>query len=116
MDTNLNKAIEILKKNNQEHIIPFLENGNNEELINQVLRINFEEIKELYKITNTEKDIDLEKLQPIVALNPSKLDKKEVEELNKLGASIVEKGKYAVCTMAGGQGTRLRTSKSKRYI
>lgn len=101
MDTNLNKAIEILKKNNQEHIIPFLENGNNEKLINQILSINFEEIKELYKITNTEKDIELDELQPIVALNPSKFPEEEIEKLKENGASIVKEGKYAVCTMAG---------------
>ena len=101
MNANLNKAIEKLQKNNQEHIIPFLEDGNNDNLVNQVLEIDFEEIKKLYKIANTEKDIDIEDLQPIVALNPCKLQKDEINNLQEIGTNVIKEGKYAVCTMAG---------------
>ena len=116
MDLNLNKAIDILKKNNQEHIIPFLENGNNKKLVNQILNIDFDEIKKLYKITNTEREIEIEDIKPIVALNPCKLPKDEISKLENIGTDIIKNGKFAVVTMAGGQGTRLRASKTKRNL
>ena len=104
MNTNLNKAIEILKKNKQEHIIPFLDNGKNDKLVNQVLNINFEKIKDLYNSTKTEKYIEIENLQPIIALNPSKLSQDEINKLKQIGIDIVKNGKFAVSTMAGRTG------------
>lgn len=109
MNSNLNKAIDILKKNNQEHIIPFLEEGNNSALIEQVLNIDFKELNELYNKTKKEVDVQLDDIKPIIALNPSRLSQDKIQELKNVGMDIIKNSKYAVATMAGGQGTRLRT-------
>ena len=116
MDSNINKAIQILKKNNQEHIIPFLENGKNRILIEQILNIDFNELNKLYKKTCTKLEVKEGEILPICALNPNKISKEEQNKLKNKGIEVIKSNKYAVVTMAGGQGTRLRTQFAKRYI
>ena len=105
------KAKKILNKYNQKHIIKFLKSpdGNiNIELVKQVLSIDFEELKDLYNKTFESLYVDLEELQPIAGINPRKLAKKMLDEYEKIGIDIIKSNKFAVSTMAGGQGTRLR--------
>lgn len=114
MDSNYDKAVEILKKYNQQHIIPFIHKANfeiREKLINQILGIDFEELKFLYEKTFEDLYVDLEELNPITGINPCKLEKQELERYKKIGTDIIKTGKFAVATMAGGQGTRLRNFK-----
>lgn len=116
MDNNYKKAIQILKKYNQEHVISFLETSDNdikEKLINQILKIDFKELKELHEKIFEDIYVDLEELQPIAGVNPDSLPKKKVEELEDIGISIIKNNKFAIATMAGGQGTRLGHPKPK---
>lgn len=113
MNSKYNKAKEILNKYNQKHVIKFLKSdeGNiNNELVEQVLRIDFEELKNLYNKTFEDIYVDLEELQPIDGIKPEKLSKEKVMELEDIGTNIIKNNRFAVATMAGGQGTRLRTS------
>ena len=114
-----NKAKEILKKYKQEHIIGLIDKSDVEtksKIINQVINIDFEELKELYDKTFEDLYVDLEELQPIAGVNPDRLTSDELEGYEKIGIDIIKNNKFAVATMAGGQGTRLRTSKRKGYI
>lgn len=104
------EAIEILKEYNQEHIIAILEKLNEkkqEELIDQIKRIDFHQISELYN--NTKKEIEFKecKIEPLKYLDKSKLTDSQREKFDAIGENIIKKGEYAVVTMAGGQGTRL---------
>ena len=119
MANDYNKAVEILKKYKQEHVIKFIDKSNKEtkeKLINQVLNIDFDELQELYQKVFEDLYVDLEELKPITGIKPEKLSKEEIETYEKLGTNIIKENKFAIATMAGGQGTRLRTFKSKRYI
>ena len=119
MNKNYEKAKEILIKYKQEHIIDFIDKSDEvtkNNLINQVLNIDFEELKYLYDKTFEELYVDLEELEPIKAVNPDNLSKEELERLEKLGRDVIKSNKFAVVTMAGGQGTRLRTYRPKRNI
>lgn len=108
MKKDLEKAKEILKRYQQEHLLSYLEKSEKqEELINQILRINFEQLTELYETTKKEVEIEESQIDPIKYVDKSKLTKDEVEQLNKLGEEVITKNQYAVITMAGGQGTRL---------
>ena len=105
-------VIELLKTNNQEHIIKLLnrlEKDKKEELIEQINKIDFQQIKELYDGTKKQLEIKENKIENIPYLDKAKLSKEQKEEFDKLGEEVVKNGKYAVVTMAGGQGTRLRT-------
>lgn len=115
MENNYIKAKEILNKYKQEHIIEFINKSDEKvksKLINQVLRIDFDELKELYEKTFEDLYVDLEELQPITGVNPDRLAKEEIEKYIKVGTEIIKSNKFAVATMAGGQGTRLRASES----
>ena len=101
MNTKFDTAKEILEKNNQAHIIPFLENGKNGELIDQILKIDFDELRELYEKTKVVINVKKDDLTPITALNPNKLSKEELNDIEKIGESIVRNNKFAVGTMAG---------------
>lgn len=100
------KAKEILHKYNQEHVLKYL---NQEQIIKQVLNIDFEEIEELYQEISKIEEIDIDGIEPIKSINPQKIQKKEIVEYTKLGKESIKNGKFAVAIMAGGQGTRLRT-------
>ena len=103
-------TIEILKTYNQDHIIKLLnklEGKKKQELIEQIMKIDFQQIHELYENTKKEIEIKENKIESIDYLDKSKLSKDEKEKLDNLGAEIIKNGEYAVVTMAGGQGTRL---------
>ena len=103
MISKIDKAREILEKNGQSHI-----RVETVEVADQVMKIDFEQLKELYEHAMEQNTInDIENIEPVKAINPAKIDKAEVEEYIKLGEDEVKSGKFAIAIMAGGQGTRL---------
>lgn len=109
MDKN-EEVIQLLKTYNQEHIINLLnklDGKEKEELIEQINKIDFHQIMELYQNTKREIEIKENKIESIKYLDKEKLTKNEIDEFDRLGEEIIVSGKYAVVTMAGGQGTRL---------
>lgn len=116
---NYEKAKSLLKKYNQQQIISIADKMPEEKqemLAEQVLKIDFEELKELYEKTFEDIYVDLEQLEPIRGVNPDRISKEKLEEYEQIASKIIKQNKFAVATMAGGQGTRLRTFASKRYI
>ena len=104
------EVIAILKEYGQEHIIKFLENLNpqeKEELENQILKIDFHQLTELYENAKKPVEIKENKIEKIDYIDKQKMNIIQKEELADLGGSIVSSGKYAVVTMAGGPGSRL---------
>lgn len=119
MNSNYEEAIKILKKYKQNHIIKFIEKSSKKiqkELIKQVLKIDFDELKELYNKTFEDLYVNLEELLPVSGVNPDNLSKEELKKYEKIGTEVIKNNKFAVATMAGGQGTRLRWGKCKRNI
>ena len=114
--TKKEEAIQKLQKYNQDHIITILEKidkKNQEELINQILQIDLSQIINLYEETKTPKNNITGEIEPIDSLEKSKISKDEINRLSNIGKSKIKEGKYAVVTMAGGQGTRLGFSGPK---
>ena len=104
------EAIDKLKEYGQNHIVNILEKldeTKKQELIEQINKIDFHQMMELYQ--NTKKEIKFKegKIEPVPYLDKAKLTKDQREEFDKLGEEIVKNNQYAVVTMAGGQGTRL---------
>ena len=104
-------VIKQLEFYNQNHIIKLLhrlEGKEREELIDQINKIDFHQIMELYDNTKRKIEIKENKIENIHYLNKEKLSKEQKEEFDSLGEMIIRNNQYAVVTMAGGQGTRLR--------
>ena len=109
-------TIDILKMYNQEHIINLIEKLDEDKkqaLVEQISKIDFHQLKELYDNTKKEIEIKENKIEPLPYLDKKKLSEEQKEEFQRLGEAILEKGEYAVVTMAGGQGTRLGHSGPK---
>lgn len=116
METNYEKAINLLNKYNQLHIKNHIDKADEkikEKLINQILKIDFDELKELYNKSFDEMYVDLEEINPVKSVNPLKISKAQLEEYKKIGDDIIKNKKFAAVTMAGGQGTRLGCASAK---
>ena len=64
-------------------------------------------MNELYKQVSKKKDFKDCKIEPLSYIDKEKLSKQDKENYEKEGIQLIKEGKYAVVTMAGGQGTRL---------
>ena len=109
----LQDVIQLLEMYNQNHIIKLLnelEGEKKETLIEQLEKIDLHQIMELYDNTKKQIEIKENKIENIEYLDKQKLTKEQKEELETLGEQAIRNGEYAVVTMAGGQGSRLRTS------
>ena len=105
-------TIELLRTYGQEHVIQLieqLEGKEKEELIEQINKIDFHQIMELYDSTKREIEIRENRIENIAYLDKAKLSKEQKEDFERLGEMAIRNGEYAVVTMAGGQGSRLRT-------
>lgn len=107
---NLELAQNKLKQYEQENILATLNSlkgKEQEELINQILKIDFQEICELYKNLKIKEENLKCEIAPIESIDKEKIKDSELKELEEIGLNIIKQNKYAVITLAGGQGTRL---------
>ena len=103
------KAIEILKKYKQEKLLKNLEKNKDEKLVEQILSIDFEQIKKLKEEIGKENQFSNDIIEQISYIDNDKLTNKEIEEYKEISKEIISKGKYTVVTMAGGQRNKIRT-------
>ncbi len=110
MFQNYEKAKELLNKYHQEHLLSFYNELNNEEkeaLINQICHINFQQIFDLYEASKTDEIIPHNVIEPLEYKVKAQLSQDEIAYYEEISKDIMINNKYAVITLAGGQGTRL---------
>ncbi len=103
-------AKQFLAQYNQEHLLNFYDELNNEEkeqLINQICQIDFKQIFDLYEASKTDKIIPNLSIEPLPYTIKKELSQEELKYYTSIGEGCIASQKYAVVTMAGGQGTRL---------
>ena len=115
MEKKLKKVQELLKKENQEQLLANYNNLSDEKkevLLDQILNIDFKQINKLFENVVHKKE---PKKEDVIEKTPY-VEKTNItsEENIKQGEEILKQGKFAVVTMAGGQGTRLRPHRAKR--
>lgn len=106
----LEKARKLLEENKQRSILKFLDkldDNKKEKLVKQILKLNFEQLKELYEETKIKPEILEKKIEHIKYVDEYKLSEEEKNKYISIGEEIIRSNQYAVVTMAGGQGTRL---------
>lgn len=116
MDDKLKIVKEKLEKYNQQHLIQFyseLTDVQKSNLLNQILKIDFEEILELYEKSKTDIFESTEEIEPIDYSIKSELSSNKIKQLENLGLKTIKSGKVGVITLAGGQGSRLGFSGPK---
>lgn len=106
MEDNYLMVKEKLKKYGQEHLLNFynrLDERKQKQFLKDILKIDFEEIKNLYNnIQKDSKNVE-NKIEPIGYVNKEKLSLDEQEHYMEIGEKVIKQGQYAVVTMAGGQ-------------
>lgn len=110
MKEKIKQVEAILQKYEQEHLLLNFENlkdGKKEELLEQILQIDFEQMKKLYESVGKSIEDASVKIEPISYVEKSSIEESMKKEYFEKGASALKSNKLAVVTMAGGQGTRL---------
>lgn len=110
MVQNLEKAKDILKKYHQERLLAFYDELNNKEkayLLNQICSINFEQILNLYEASKIDEVLPSNLIEPLPYNIKREIPKEKFALYENIGIDAIKRGKFAVVTMAGGQGTRL---------
>ncbi len=110
MNNKLKKVKEILSIYNQEHLLQFyndIDDFHKELLLEQILRIDFEQILNLYDLSMKDDSVAHDEISPLKHLEKDTYSKNEISYYTKIGEEVLKSGSYAVVTMAGGQGTRL---------
>lgn len=106
MDEKLEKVKVILKNNNQEQLLNSynkLDIEKKEELLNNILNIDFGQISKLYEEAKKEMKVKDSKIEPISYIDKETLEISDKNKFESLGRKIIQNGQYAVVTMAGGQ-------------
>lgn len=104
------QILEVLKKYNQEHLLNFwseLNEDQKQSLQKQLNSIDFAKVDKLYKSLKTISIPQGEIVEPLDYFIKNEFSAKERRKLENQGTAMLKSGQYAVVTMAGGQGTRL---------
>lgn len=107
---NLEEAKKILDQYNQGHLwksYERLDESGKENLLEQIERIDFEKMKDLYALSQTKVEMKDAVIEPMAYQDSAKLSAEERAEIIALGEEAIRANKLAIVTMAGGQGTRL---------
>lgn len=110
MDTEPHDIMQILKEFNQEYVLSFWNDLTDEEkniLANQVRSIDFAKMNMLYYNSTLDDSISYDRISPISYIDRLNLTKDELKHYSDIGNSVINSGKLAIITLAGGQGTRL---------
>lgn len=106
MEDKYLKTKEKLKKYNQEHLLKFYDELNDKEkenLLEDILDINFEQITTLFNEIKKEDNVINSLIEPIQYIDKEKMSEEDKNYYNKIGTKCIEDNEYAVVTMAGGQ-------------
>lgn len=111
MKEKYEETIESLKKYEQKEIINMMTKKYTEDeknkLVEQLQNIDLEQVIELYKNAKKFPTIDESKIEHIKYTDLKNLSEEQFKEYKQIGIDVIKNNKYAVITMAGGQGTRL---------
>lgn len=113
MNEKYEKAKKLTEKFGQEHLLAFyheLTEKEQECLLEQILSIDFNLIKQLYEHAEAEEAGQTEiqgEITPIGCTEKTAIPEDVLKKYEEAGRQAMKEGKFAAVTMAGGQGTRL---------
>ena len=103
---------DLLNKYDQNLVLNYYNKASNaskEKIREQLKSINLDSLNNLYRISqvNVKAEIDKSTIYSLPYTDKELLTSEEKDRYDSLGEDIIKENKYAVITMAGGQGTRL---------
>lgn len=110
MENKLKIVKEILNKYDQLHLLQFyseLTEEQKSDLLNQILKIDFEEILSLYESSKNNIYSSAEEIESIKYCDKSALTPSKIKQFSNTGIKYIKSGHVGIITLAGGQGTRL---------
>lgn len=110
MGKELENVKKVLKEYGQEHLLlkyDEMDEHDQRTLLDQIEDIDFDLMKQLYEQATKPVDLETITIEPIEHVDKAKLTVSEREMYEKKGIEAIKYNKFAVVTMAGGQGTRL---------
>ena len=100
---------EILAKHNNSNILRyynFISDDQKSEFLDEILNIDFDLQEKLFDSTKI-KAKNVTDVKNLSAINKKDFSKEQFDLYNNAGLEEIKNGKFAVVTLAGGQGTRL---------
>ena len=107
---NYNETLEILEKYNQVHLLNFYNELTADEqnaLLQDIESIDFDEINNIVNSKDANDKATNFELKPMETIDKYSLSQNDKEKYQIIGDELIKNKKVAVCTMAGGQGSRL---------
>lgn len=109
--SDFEKAAQLTEEYGQQQLLVYykdLSPDEQEALIQDILETDFELMKHLYETAGQSPVVtDHLQLEPMPCADATSMSPQERENLERMGMTVLLKGKMAALTMAGGQGTRL---------
>ena len=105
MDSKLDQATEILKKHKQEQLLSFydeLEDNQKELLLDQLLSIDFDQMRSLYEKSFIEGSLE-KNISHLPYVDKSQLTPTQKIHFKHIGLESLRRGEFAVITLSGGQ-------------
>lgn len=114
---NFNDIEIMLKKYDQEHILKFYNDLNNEQkvkFINQIQNTSFKKMELLYKNSMVDEKINLNQISPMKYVDKENLSNAQKEKYSKIGIDAINKNELAVVTLAGRVGKQTSEYRDQR--
>lgn len=111
---NFQTLLNMLKCYNQEQLLNFYKEISfikKIKLINDIKKIDFKFMNELYKNSFFDEEIDINKISNLKCIDSSNY--KNNKDYNKIGKKVVKNNEYAVVIMAGGNASRMNVNVPK---
>lgn len=112
MENKYSLVKENLNKYNQEHLLKFYNELQDEEkanLLEDIIEINFEQVQTLFEETKKKDKFENNIIEPIKYIDKQKMTEKDKDYYNKIGEDCIKNNEYAVVTLAGGQRNKAWT-------
>lgn len=108
--SNYSEVFTKAKQFGQEHLFRYYEELSKAEqaaLVEAVSNIDFEQMQELYQLAKSGEVSGQGAITPIPVTQKDAVSKETLADWEAYGMKLMQEGRFAAVTMAGGQGTRL---------
>ena len=109
---NYNEAMSKLKEYNQEHVLKYYDELDDNEKLELLAQIDATDFSVVSMCTKEDKEVKKGVISPLAAMQLNEIDERR-EEFKNAGLEAIKAGKIGAVLLAGGMGTRLGSDDPK---